>query len=364
MNIKKINELPVLQQATEETSILVEQNGTAGRIPADVFSGDRVIGKLAPAFTKTGAVVTCNPLEGYPLEVVSRIAAAQPNHNLYPDDIEWGWDEGEVFGECCIPNFPAGTYTAYVSADWLGVRGEGMSYMLDVQGGETVTFTITQPGDLYLYLNAPEFAEEYTIKLEKVVPAEFENVVLTVNDSTYTTEFLQAVSNGIFNWTTGVLAVLVGSGDNLIPVNLEDSSNWSYDEDSGFYSYEMDLPEGRYTIHVNEALCLDFTWMENVDGYIEPMTEWLCDTSFDFHHMGGKISFVETNGITDHVEIVEAEYFEYHQLTPHEIVGKPGTNTLQSSTGDTEVSYKANPAATIAEQEARIAALEAALLNG
>lgn len=42
-----------------------------------VWSGKDVADKLCPTFTENGAVVTCEPVEGYPLEVVSSIVPVQ-----------------------------------------------------------------------------------------------------------------------------------------------------------------------------------------------------------------------------------------------------------------------------------------------
>lgn len=46
-------------------------------VGADAWSAKNIVDKLCPAFTQTGSVVTCAPLEGYPLEVVSAVAVTQ-----------------------------------------------------------------------------------------------------------------------------------------------------------------------------------------------------------------------------------------------------------------------------------------------
>lgn len=45
------------------------------KVGADAWSSKNIVDKLCPAFTESGSVVTCTPLEGYPLEVVSTINA-------------------------------------------------------------------------------------------------------------------------------------------------------------------------------------------------------------------------------------------------------------------------------------------------
>lgn len=43
----------------------------------DAWSGKNIVDRLCPAFSESGAVVTCQPVEGYPLGVVSRIESVQ-----------------------------------------------------------------------------------------------------------------------------------------------------------------------------------------------------------------------------------------------------------------------------------------------
>ena len=132
MNTRKINELPVLQQATAETNVLVEQNGTASRIPASALGGGggsekALIDKLAPAFKKTGAVVTCNPVEGHPLEVVSHI---KPGVIEIPLD-EWT-DEHTGDPAVLVTDAPAGEYTLQARSEMTGA----IVAAYDVETGE------------------------------------------------------------------------------------------------------------------------------------------------------------------------------------------------------------------------------------
>ena len=47
------------------------------KIGADAWSSKQIVDMLCPGFTAEGPAVTCSPLEGYPLEVVSRLAPGQ-----------------------------------------------------------------------------------------------------------------------------------------------------------------------------------------------------------------------------------------------------------------------------------------------
>lgn len=59
-----------------------------GKVSADVWSSKNTVDKLCPSFAKRGAVVTCEPVEGYSLEVVSHIEPIQEGGgNPSPDNI-------------------------------------------------------------------------------------------------------------------------------------------------------------------------------------------------------------------------------------------------------------------------------------
>ena len=47
------------------------------KIGPDAWSSKNTVDKLCPAFTESGSVVTCAPVEGYPLQVISRIEPIQ-----------------------------------------------------------------------------------------------------------------------------------------------------------------------------------------------------------------------------------------------------------------------------------------------
>ncbi len=61
-------------QARENIGACQIDDATVG---ADAWSSQNTVDKLAPNFTESGAVVTCAPVEGYPLQVVSKITHAQ-----------------------------------------------------------------------------------------------------------------------------------------------------------------------------------------------------------------------------------------------------------------------------------------------
>lgn len=68
------------QSLTEEQKIQARNNiGAAAlddtAVGTDTWSSDHIVRQLCPPFTAAGGTVTCEPVAGYPLEVVSRFAA-------------------------------------------------------------------------------------------------------------------------------------------------------------------------------------------------------------------------------------------------------------------------------------------------
>lgn len=95
-----------------------------------------IVDKLCPTFTASGSVVTCEPVEGYPLEVVSLV-----NPNLITEDITgesgygpWGYDEEFGSPAYCAGEFPAGTYTIYCEVVDL-VANTPVSISVNFNGG-------------------------------------------------------------------------------------------------------------------------------------------------------------------------------------------------------------------------------------
>ena len=362
------------QQAQARANIGAAAPGEGGGGGADEKA---IIEKLAPVFTKKGEVVTCNPVEGYPLEVVSQLTDSAVN--LIPDDA--GFSIEEYSDPTVAVELPAGKYRVccdcdstidVASQDWENVIGT-------IPGGQPGELVVTHSGGTLFLIDRDMIganAELYEVKDRH----EFTSVTLTHNGETITAEFPEAVPVGSFNWSSGVLRADAGN-PNLIPVDLGDMSNWGTDEATGLPAYEISLPDGTYTLSVKAKDDGKVLYVEVLDygewcnhatvqtgGYV---TFELYGENHGYYNC--TIRLLDSNGISVDSEFIAVKleagskftgFPIKHQLTPREILGKPGTNTLKSNFGDTEVSGRADPAAAFAEQEARIAALEAALLNG
>ena len=351
MNTKKINLLPVLQQATEETNVLVEQNGTASRIPADVFSGDRLIEKLTPAFTKTALTVKCNPVEGYPLDVISYLAESKDdlleglsvNPDTFGYDVDLPAGKYKLRVESRDENYPD-VYWLYANNEKLAEAGQGETTFMH-SGGE-------------LCISHFEGAVNSRLTLTKVAQdSTCRSVTLTHCEKTYTQAFPQDANGGYFHWSTGELFV---PKENLIPVDLSVAENWGMEESAPVY-YLPALPAGTYTLLTAEDTGISVEFER--DGAWVQLASVGISEKVTFEHTGGNIRLSDYDwdvviGSVKEVRLVAGrEVYEVIQLPSWKILGLPGENRLCSSIGSTMVSGRADPNFIVQELAAQVKAL-------
>ena len=101
---------------------------------SDAWSSKNIVDRLCPAFTESGAVVSCEPVEGYPLGVVSQIEPVQAGEgDPYPpgggknlfDDVAW---------------FKSHGFTPQADGSWLGTEVNEICF----------TNTAKKAGSMYL----------------------------------------------------------------------------------------------------------------------------------------------------------------------------------------------------------------------
>ena len=367
---------------------------------ANPWSSSKIVETVCPPFEVTGPIVTCNPVAGYPLHVVSQIVPVQEGEgDPSPDNVRpiTGWTGMNLWhsGKNLISSLKKGYYrtdfklyaptsTIYVSfSEPLHAGKYTISFSKNVNlvryftakknASATTSILETDPIDtnlavinldeddiLYisfrLYSNAPW---DGTVQMEygnKTSPYEpYKGHVVTL-------EFGQTVYSGTLDWNTGVLTI--------------DHFGRTYTHLDMFYPYSSN---GAFSFATK---LLDFK------GKLNPITtKWMCDTlipeSYNYAGANKKIYSVGTDSGSDamyfrldnnqeatvedfktwigqHPTTVVADLrtpFSI-QLTPTEILALPGTNTIYTDTGDTTVSGRADPVATLQQLAERIDALQ------
>ena len=252
---------------------------------ANPWSAKKIVDTLAPEFETSGAVVTCTPVAGYPLHVVSQI--------------------------------------------------------MPVQGGE---------GD-----PSPD----------NVRPISgWDSATLTHNDTPITIQLGQTVYGGTLDWTTGVLTV--GSIFLKLDTTYSIGLYQFQDKNGVLFSapllYESSRIEGicSHEICTNQASIPNksYIWL-GVDNQI---VYWI--GVLDVLGLSTVDEFKSWLDTQDVQIVYPAQEPVTIQLTPQEILALSGINTIYTDTGDTTVSGRADPNATINNLAQRIAALEGQAING
>ena len=311
------------------------------------WSSKNIVEKLAPAFEASGPVVTCSPVEGYPLHVVSQIVPLQEGSgDPSPENVRpiSGWDAASL---------------------WAG----GGNLAQNPESGAYKRATMTKVDD-------PTKA-----RIPNIIPL-FTSLYLMCNSSYY---FLpQHFHNGVFvdgyAWTNAIvidpkiknsnqLAITIRRADKA-EITEEDLQNiklmcWFGDEVI-WDSYVPHKDGSRFiTLPFGQTVyggtldwttgVLTVTHVEIASYAGEPLPgAWISDR--DVYSQGA----TPTTGAQVVYELSDPITI---QLTPQEILALSGTNTLYTDTGDTAVSGRADPNTIIQQLAARIAALEGAATN-
>lgn len=266
---------------------------------ANPWSSKQIVDTLAPAFSTSGPVVTCNPVEGYPLHVVSQIVPVQEGEgdpspdnvrpirgwteanlwvagkNLWDNDYAMNpdnWENGMYYA-LRLPLAPNATYTLSMSKNnmfkdynpdynakfafylgeipytWAGNKLIGNTYVLDVP--LTYTFS-TSDKPMYANLYIGTYGESgFEIAFtELLVNLQIEAgstptpyTPYNPASKTITLPFGQTVYGGTLDWTTGVLTV-----DKIVIQANPDTPISSY----GVGSYAAGLTS--FYIHLRDVL--------------------------------------------------------------------------------------------------------------
>lgn len=267
------------------------------------WSSLTIVDRLAPAFESSGPVVTCNPVEGYPLHVVSQIVPVQSGSgDPSPENVRpiSGWAQATLtHNDTPIPlSFGQTVYggtldwtTGVLTIDKIVVLVNS-EILISCSGVGRYSENLTN-----FYINLRDVLENPTSALgENAVSNQFK---LRTNEPQYRTANIFFIG-------------AIGTVNAYISFNIE---NTLVGIDAG----------------------------DSNDVAVQKLKSYL---------NANPISFV-----------VSINSPQIVQLTPQEILALSGTNTLYTDTGDTTVSGRADPNAIIQQLASRIAALEGAATN-
>lgn len=371
------------------------------------WSSRMIVDSLAPAFEESGPVVTCNPVPGYPLSVVSQVKAVQSGtgdpstDNVRPIS---GWDSvsARLTGvnlwdnnadSAIVEEYPSGNgYLAYPiklkpNADYMlyiPTNNRGTQYIslttenvqanspkdtiyINLANTETYVqghkkFRTSTSG--YAFVNVKsKTADQFWSRLREIVPQ------LMIYEGTeeisykpfvgknVTSQFGQTVYGGTLNWMTGELTVT------HICADIKSTDAWGNSNAVNGYVLNKDfgIAEG------GAVLCnIAPVSYYGGAGSLTASVAYGYVRMSDFKTLFPTIE--EWRGFLDEIGGVQVcgklKTPSTMKLPPTEILALAGTNTLSTDTGDTTVSGRADPSATIKELLSRIDALEKAAIGG
>lgn len=343
------------------------------------------VDKLCPPFAESGSAVTCEPVEGYPLEVVSRIEPVQRGTgDPSPENIRpiSGYDKVKLprCGKNLIPPgavtlaqttnvmawvdtgkiLPAGTYTASVNTKCLGVYVVNYATKTNfayAYNANSLTFTLTEPMAVYLdfYANSLTAENAASAQLELGPTA---TAYEPYRGETFEINLGQTVYGGTLDWNTGVLTV-----DRKVVV-ADGTKNAFATSSSGYWRLPWYTASGTalQTQIVNSHFPALYFATATGGEFVYVKEQYITNEFASADELNAYL--VEQNAAGTPLQILyDLEEPITIQLTPQEILALSGINTLYSDTGDTEVTGRANPVAVINNLQSRLAALEAAVVN-
>lgn len=384
----------------------------------DAWSAKHTVDTLCPDFSGSGSVVSCDPVEGYPLGVVSHIELVQEGSgdpspggvNLisdtsYLDESQWfetsdglsgyAFDLGDYFAsdQYCFSGFAGcGIRLAWMDdlrAEYVLVAAASGEFkeVCQITFDEEAAFKrialVVLEEDLADNTLADVIGALQSLKLEKgtgsnVRPitgwTEIELSQTNGVDASalYHVRIGQTVYGGSFDWQTGVLTV-----DRAVKT-FTGSEQWNYYISGSNVTSGFSLAISDKAIGFRTSICNCFKNTNNTNAYSNERMEHGLYTDhnanvnvyFDWGE-AAKTTATRAAALKNFKAWLKAQYdagvpvqlcyklAEPYtiQLTQQEILALSGTNSIYSSTGDTQVSGRADPRAVIRNQQAAMAAL-------
>lgn len=367
-------------------------------------------------FAESGAVVACDPVAGYPLEVVSHIVPKQEGSgdpslsnirpitgydsvklsrtgkNLlkYPYYDRTGTYAGVTFtdngdGSVTLNGTPTAASSAlftFEKADFGSLLKDGVTYCLS--GGTTDDnlmwlFIYTDAkGNTYYPRNKVTWRSEYTLRqifLQIQQIKTYDNLVvypqLEVGEAAtdyepyrgdeLTIELGQTVYGGKFNWQTGELTI---DRETLVFDGVDIRCEWLGTANGNSFVYRTIKPANSafpLCSHLKPSYAQEYGNVgisnPNVDGliaYIQPFADGQEANAWLAEQYAKGTPFTVCYELKNPLTV---------KLTPQEILALSGTNYISSNTGNTDVAGRVAPSTIINNLLNRIAALEAAVVN-
>ena len=314
---------------------------------ANPWSSAKIVETVCQPFEISGPIVTCNPVAGYPLHVVSQIVPVQEGEgDPSPENVRHivGWDSAKLWhGGRNLFDISKVSETVGITnnGDSLTLMSTGIAVQTKetlgvicpgLKAGNSYTISATTTGKKQIYIVG-------TSKMWT-----FGNPVMITEEDLKSTIYFYIQNAG----TSAIISsIMVNEGQTASPYEPYNPNSKTITLPFGqtVYGGELDWTTGVLTVTQAE--------IASYNGEVLPGA-WISDR--DVYNPGT----TPTIGAQVVYELPEPQSI---QPTPQEILALSGVNTIYTDTGDTTVSGRADPTTIINQLAARIAALESAATN-
>lgn len=344
------------------------------------WSSKKIIDRFCPSFTESGSVISCEPVEGYPLNAVSTLPVSDTGYtnitfeqlgkNLYNED-EYPLRKGHYVKQsiyradlcACVEKFIPVSHLRglKITISHVAPLNQPGLYFYTAADGNTViqpstqagwkgpTFTVPDNASYMRFAVPNECADTRCIQIELgEVSTDYEAYKA---QDVKNVEFPQTVFGGTFNWNTGELVSTQGG------VKFSEL-DWHYDE--VFAYFYADLPS-----NVDESAEMSCTGFEYRPGAYDDIVAGGSESDV-FDVRDGRIVVYNpgNDNLADFIDYKASEDFDCilwysmvepsrYDLEPFDIVGKEGVNTIITSPVVTTVSGKEDLLAIIEKLRAK-----------
>lgn len=328
---------------------------------ANPWSSRKIVDTLAPEFETSGAVVTCTPVAGYPLHVVSQIMPVQEGEgDPSPDNVRpiRGWDAANLW--VAGKNLWDNDY-AMNPDNW----EYGTYYALRLPLAPNATYTISMSKNNMVKDYNPDYNGQFAFYLGETPYTSIGNKLIgntAVLDVPLTYTFSTSdklMYANLYVGSYGYSGFEIAFTELLVNLQIEAGSTPAIYTPYNPASKTITLPFGQ-TVYggaldwTTGVLTVTYAEIASYSGESLPGV-WISDR--DVYSQGA----TPTTGAQVVYELAQPQTI---QLTPQEILALSGTNNIYADTGDVTVSGRADPNAVINNLAQRIAALEGQAING
>ena len=324
----------------------------------NAWSSKNTVDKLCPTFTESGSVVTCEPVEDYPLEV------EWETKNLFDKSaVSVGFID-DASGEHNTAN------TTYRASDWMAVKGD------------YITITTTQTEGVWgaFYDAEKNFISKcvgYKSTPTQAIPANAKYVRLTVTPNAIDTFQVELGTTATAYQPYAETATIYHCGKNLF--DMDGSLNNNFTKDGDVYIGHYDTPGYRFGkdieiyIPAGSTVCLSAKILEtNVVSGKPIQVNFTMKTGGPFQLRPGQYKtnipsdvikmaiYMDSEDINCTTKFKDLQLEFGNKVTAYEpykamntyAVGEPipaldGTNVIYPDVGTVTVTGKANPSAII-----------------